>query len=79
MLRDLLPCCDLLDPVVGHPSPICRVRLHTFSSLLWSFYLFLLTMTYIFSFLLYYHFIDTFIYCLIGILYDWLVNVGKFE
>ena len=27
----------ILWPVVGHPSPLCRVKLHKFSSLLWSF------------------------------------------
>ena len=71
VLRDLLPCCDLLDPVLGHPSPLCRVKLHKFSSLLWSF-CFSLTMTYIFSFLLSYLFIGTFVYLLFDRHFAWI-------
>ena len=80
MLRDLLPSCDLLDPVVGHPSPLCRVKLNKFSSLLWSFS-FSLTLIYIFSFLLSFHFIGTFVYLLFDLAFcvNWLVNVEMFE
>ena len=80
MLRDLLPGCDLLDPVVGHPSPLCRVKLNKVSSFLWSFSFFT-NLNLHFLLLLSYHFIGTFLYLLFDLAFcvNWSVNVEMFE
>ena len=73
----------LLDPVVGCASPLHRVKLHKFSSRLWSFLLFFpLTLTYIFSFLLFlvliliFLLIQLFIVWLLLLFFmNWLVNI----
>ena len=61
----------LLDPVVVCASPLCRVKLLKFSSLLWSsfFFFFPLTSTYFLLFSPFSHFFVFIVYCLIGIFF----------